>query len=496
MVREKREKREKMDLLATLGLTRRLSSLSLMIACVACDGEINQPNDIEAWPNTYDGKADIYGADSRRELNDPSVPEEVRDVARSVAMAFSMQSIAYFSDEGVSFRREIFSDHIRREEGAPLCSDEPFREQISSGFCTAFLIAPQLIATAGHCVNGHTRCEGMAFAFDHAKKSPSDSPDRVEHQDMYRCETLIGRLYNPYEEPEALQSGEFWYDWAVMKLDRPVEGREPLKLAKERSLERGAPIYVVGHPHGLPMKFTEGSVVKDQYDRYLNTSLDIYQGNSGSPMFDPESHKVHGIVIRGSGGKSFELSDDPMDQASIEGGQCYQSRRCEEVGGTRGCFGNHVLRIDPIHVFTRPDLKITEQHRLVDPEPQPILRYSFSFTEIGEVDFATVHLNASAYEPSSIRVFLHHNEQKVELISRPRTLPYGRWTVTTELFAGANPEGEWVIEVVNEGTARHKVEWAQVMLGYHEPVAHPDTPSPDAPNPDTPNHPDLPDEGD
>ena len=436
-------------------------STLFIVILTACAQEVSDATE-DRWPIANDGKADIYGSDSRREALDPSVPEGVSPLIRSVAMLFNMRNTLNVTESQFVFPRERFTDRVRREEGAPLCEDEAFADQYVSGYCTAFLITPQLVATAGHCVNGHTRCAQMGIAFNYAKESPRDEPSEVDRSDVYRCESIVGRLYNPFEEPETLESREYWYDWAVLKLDRPVEGRAPLKLFEGDRLKQGDPIHVLGHPHGLPMKFSQGEVFNDNYERYMNTSLDIYQGNSGSPAFDAERGEVHGIVIRGSGGKSFERSRDPDT-----GLECSASRRCETLRGSRGCTGNHVLRIDPIRVFTEPDLKLIEQHTLVEREDTQIRRYSFSFTEKGFVDFATIHLNGGAQNPQNVRVLLHHGDQHIEMISRPRSLPYGRWSATSMDFRDADPQGEWVIEVINEGDGHLSVEWAQVMLGYH-----------------------------
>jgi subtilisin-like proprotein convertase family protein len=54
------------------------------------------------------------------------------------------------------------------------------------------------------------------------------------------------------------------------------------------------------------------------------------------------------------------------------------------------------------------------------------------------------------------------------MMNHPLDLPYGRWTASTEEFAGQALGGEWIIEVIDEGGARVLVEWAQVMVGVRE----------------------------
>jgi len=455
-----------MSSLANLMSTNQLVGVSLAtvaLGAMSCATELpERSGEASSWSTAYPGKADIYGEDSRRELNDPSVSEEHRALSDSVAMVFQTPTLIDVTEDSVIFSTKHMSDKQQAVSGHPLCESEAFAKQISPGYCSAFLITPQLIATAGHCVNGHTRCEQMGFAFGYALERPDEVPNSVPRDQFYRCESLVGRVYNPFEEQDAIDAQEYWYDWAVIKLDRPVTDHKPVVLTpKDERLARSEGVVMIGHPSGLPMKVTEGSVVVDSKERYFNTNLDIYKGNSGSVVFGAEDGRAHGIAIRGSGGNSFELVSDGA------GGQCNQSKVCEAVGSARGCFGNHVLRVDPLRVFTREDLKLIERHAVVSNDDSTGSRHSFTFDEEGTVDVATVHLNAGARDSRGLRVLLHHDGQSVEVMTHPKDLPYGRWTASTEAFAGSSVEGEWVIEVINETEERYYVEWAQVMLGHH-----------------------------
>ena len=426
----------------------------MLVNCA--DSVTSEPE--SSWSGGGDGKADIYGEDSRREVNDPSVPDQVRSRARSVALVFNTQSIFDVTEENVLFSGFTLNDKVTRDTGAPLCEEEAFSKQPAPGYCTAFLIAPDLVATAGHCINGHTRCEQMGFAFDYAKKSASEETRLVDQNNFYRCEELIGRVYNPREEPEALASREYWYDWAVIRLNRPVLDRDPVQLMEGERLKRGDALHVLGHPMGIAMKLTEGRVVTDDKDRYMNSDVDIYQGNSGSPVFDTETGAVHGIVIRGSGGNSFEITREG----------CSRSKHCDQVGDPE-CIGNHLLRVDPLRVFTQGELKVVERHSLVEDDTStPGYRHSFVFEGETRVSFTTLHINAGAQDSTKLRVILHHDGQSVTMMNHPVNLPYGRWTASTEEFAGQKLGGEWIIEVIDDGGARVFVEWAQVMVGVRE----------------------------
>ncbi len=420
----------------------------------ACANHPPQESAEIGWATAISGKADVYGDDSRREINDPSVSDEARLLGRSIPMVLNVRQVFDYGEEEVRFTPLTMSNKYQSEIGAPLCAEEPFSSQPAPGYCTAFLIAPDLVATAGHCVNGHTRCAQMGFAFGYAKTRPDKEAISVPRRDFYRCEQVVGRLYNRLEEEEVISSKEYWYDWAVLRLDRPVQDREPLTLAGEERIGLGQEISVIGHPAGLAMKYTTGVVMADDKERYINTSLDIYQGNSGSPAIDLQSGEVQGIAIRGSGGSSFEVTE----------AGCGLSKVCVDFGAP-GCTGNHILRIDPIKAFIEEGVEVIERHRLAADDNQPGFSERFHFDEEGEVRFATVNINGRARDSRKIQVLLHHGEQSVTMMNHPYSLPYGRWTASSEAFSGANAEGEWRIEVIDEGGSEVFIEWTQVILG-------------------------------
>lgn len=426
---------------------------SLIIACAQTGADQESFTD-NPWSGSNVGKADIYGDDSRHELNDPEISDKTRELSRSVAMILNVSSIFDISDTEIVLNSTTLNDKVQSETGAPLCEEEAFSQQPAPGYCTGFLIAPDLIATAGHCVNKHTRCEKMAFIFDYAKKLPNEEIRRVPRDQFYRCESLIARVYNPFEEYAEILSGELWYDWAVMRLDRPVTDRAPVTLMSGDRLLRGAKVQAIGHPMGIAMKVTNGDVITDDKDRFMNTNLDIYQGNSGSPVFNPVDGHVHGIVTRGSGGNSFEVTR----------AGCTRSKHCDQVGDP-GCIGNHVSRIDPLYLFADHPFDIVERHSLVEDDGSPISRYSFTFDEEKTVSFVTLHLNGGALESKKLKILLHHQGDRVTMMNHPVKLPYGRWTATTDLFKGHLSQGEWIIEIIDEGGGNPYIEWAQVMIG-------------------------------
>lgn len=70
--------------------------------------------------------------------------------------------------------------------------------------------------------------------------------------------------------------------------------------------QKDDPAYAIGHGLGVPMKLSFGSKVEfiDQIG-WMGCDMDVFPGNSGSPIFHSESHELIGVV---SGANGFGVS--------------------------------------------------------------------------------------------------------------------------------------------------------------------------------------------
>lgn len=169
-----------------------------------------------------------------------------------------------------------------------LCDSEPFTHQpvLAGSMCTGFLVEPDVIATAAHFAKDENVTD-LRFVFGYRMEESYTAVKRVDN--IYKGVKMIGRAY----QAEGLGA-----DWALVKLDRIVEGRGPVTLSK-REIVRHQSIYVLGHPCGLPLKYAPGGGVCSIDDAYFSSRMDIFGGNSGSPAFDSSTHEVIGMVVRG-----------------------------------------------------------------------------------------------------------------------------------------------------------------------------------------------------
>jgi V8-like Glu-specific endopeptidase len=102
------------------------------------------------------------------------------------------------------------------------------------------------------------------------------------------------------DEVLAYQYNPTGADWAIVKLDRNVEGRQPLSIRREGQIQDNQAVYVIGHPRGLPQKYAgNASVRNNQATTHFVANLDVFGGNSGSPVFNDSTHEVEGILVRG-----------------------------------------------------------------------------------------------------------------------------------------------------------------------------------------------------
>ncbi len=173
-----------------------------------------------------------------------------------------------------------------------LCGCERFSDQpVAVGkMCTCFLVKEDIIATAGHFLN-EGKFEDLRVVFGFKMESPSTAVTKVPKENVYKGVKLIGKSYNRMDNAP---------DWALVKLDRKVKGQEIVKLSMAE-ISHDQPVYTLGHPVGLPLKFATGASVRDiRNESLFSADLDVFMGNSGSPVFDMNTHEVIGIVVQGS----------------------------------------------------------------------------------------------------------------------------------------------------------------------------------------------------
>ncbi|MFZ3167486.1 MAG: serine protease [Candidatus Methanoperedens sp.] len=168
-----------------------------------------------------------------------------------------------------------------------LCNNERFREQPTGAFCSGFLVAPDLVATAGHCVNP-SNVTNILFVFGFRMVDKTKPQTIIDNNEIYRGKNITDRK----ETAGA--------DWALVKLERAVTNHTIAEVRRTGIIQDNQAVHVIGHPCGLPTKFAGGAKVRDNTpNEFFVANLDTYGGNSGSPVFNSDTHQVEGILVRG-----------------------------------------------------------------------------------------------------------------------------------------------------------------------------------------------------
>lgn len=257
----------------------------------------------------------IYGNDDRQDVI--NVGDNLMiEKARSTAGMFNPSSFISQADGSYEVKGNTL---VQRG----WCSSERFSNQITAPTCTGFLIAPDVIVTAGHCVAKKSDCTNFVWAFDFKISSNTENRIFLPKNNVYKCKSIISTVNSSITKN----------DYAVIRLDRKVTDRPALEYRKSGKISNSASLVLIGHPKGLPMKIAGGAVVRsNSASNYFVTNTDSYAGNSGSPVFDAVTGVVEGILVRGDS-DSVTTSEN-----------CSISKVCTDTG----CRGEDVTRITNI----------------------------------------------------------------------------------------------------------------------------------------------------
>lgn len=261
----------------------------------------------------------IYGTDDRVDVFQLPAGAN-RDDVDSVVALFSAGSVVDNGNGTSTLSTQNFG------AAQNLCAGERFRTQPIGAFCSGFLVARDVIATAGHCVNaGNVTTVRFVFGFRMADASTAVTV--INNSEIYRGTALLGR--------QEIGTGA---DWALVRIDRSVPNHRIAPVRMTGRIADAQAVHVIGHPSGLPAKFAGGAAVRDnQPSAFFVANLDTYGGNSGSPVFNSATHEVEGILVRG-------------ETDFVPQGNCNVSLVCP----TTGCRGEDCTRTTEFASLIRP----------------------------------------------------------------------------------------------------------------------------------------------
>ncbi|MEK2689068.1 trypsin-like serine peptidase [Bdellovibrio sp. GT3] len=255
------------------------------------------------------GNAVVYGEDSVSLPDETSISDSAEfqnNVQASVAMMYRSELTE--SPQGFTLPNKTVHDSHKT------CSNFQLSSSQNPAQCSAILVAPNLVLTAGHCVTmKKDTCADAAFVVGFNQDNMI-----IPKEQIYYCKQV--RVLSFFEKGNLS-------DYALIELDRTVPEVQPARI-KNSPINLNDSIYTLGYPLGTSKKYADGFI--RSFDRILAVSnLDVYGGNSGGPVFDKQTHELVGIVNSGE----TDLEE------TVEG--CQMPKLCKD----NECMGENILPI-------------------------------------------------------------------------------------------------------------------------------------------------------
>lgn len=175
-----------------------------------------------------------------------------------------------------------------------LCEDERFGDQPSPLSCSGFLVGPDLLVTAGHCIHTQEDCNRVSWIFDFKVNANNDKANvAIDKKNVFTCKKVLDSKFEG--------KGQTLRDYSLIRLNKKVPNRAALNFRRAGKVLDRTELVIIGHPSGLPQKVADkGFVFENTSKHFFKTNLDSFGGNSGSAVFNAKSGTVEGILVRGA----------------------------------------------------------------------------------------------------------------------------------------------------------------------------------------------------
>ncbi len=256
---------------------------------------------------------DIYGYDSRREAKIYDYDGYTTAVMTSMPASEFRGSQVYGFTLEESLKNSFKVDKVD--------ASVRFLNQPAMGSCTGFLIAPDIMVTAGHCISsdrheitdgeiiyhqsyfdnyGEFSYDKMKWVFDYTNDISMTKKSHETLGDYYVATIPGSKQYTVKRILKSVLDDTRQLDYAIIQLDRPTD-RDPFRFRTGAKIAKGDNLAMIGSPSGLPLKLSDGAKVTiNSGANWFGTNLDAFGGNSGGPVYNKAGlNMIEGILVRG-----------------------------------------------------------------------------------------------------------------------------------------------------------------------------------------------------
>lgn len=272
--------------------------LSLIFMATALNAFAQSPTDTSiAWNAKDEVTRGQFGSDDRAEAKTKWM---YKDYTRATATAVPAKYVRGNKVLAVTHRENLIAKY----------GDHPFEgvkflDQPRPGFCTGFLIAPDVLVTAGHCINDQEKLLSTVWIFDFTNDVPYDKSTRsltIPESNQFRGVEILDSKF----------TGVAKEDYCIIRLDRKT-GRKPYKFRTGGAIAFNSMVASIGSPSGLPLKVSDsGNVMNNNITglpQAFMHDLDVFGGNSGGPVFNKNGY-IEGITVWGPNEDFYYDEDD------------------------------------------------------------------------------------------------------------------------------------------------------------------------------------------
>ncbi|WP_282134726.1 ankyrin repeat domain-containing protein [Seonamhaeicola maritimus] len=227
----------------------------------------------------------VYGTDDRKEVTDAY---GIADFVRATAVMINKADIVGNKVYGYTLRERLQF----RFKSSNFDKNIKFLDQPTSAMCTGFLIAPDILVTAGHCIKELKDAKDYVWVFDYTNE--------LKYNNTFKyIEIDPNNVYEVTEVLDARLNNETVDDYSFLRLNRK-SARAPYRFRTSGKVGYNTKVNTIGSPTGLPLKFAgNATVVDDSQTKWFKNSIDTFPGNSGGPVFSTYGF-LEGIHVRGA----------------------------------------------------------------------------------------------------------------------------------------------------------------------------------------------------